>query len=437
MTAPSGAVRVGPVTLAPGVTRSNFWTAMYASFVVIGMLAGMNILQAYVLTENLQIGRGEQGTVTGNLAFWQEIIAILLIKPCGVLADRIGRRPVMVAGICIIALGFALFPFAASVTELTVYRAIFAVGSAALAAVIAVVTNDYPAENSRGKLQGFGSLMAAFGVLFVSLVLAQIPAVLRARGVDPVSAGQVMFLAAAAICIASSVVLQFGLKGGVPTTGAERPGWRRLLASGFRAGRNPRILLSYVCAFSGRADNALKGTFVSLWALAAAPAAGLSAAEALARAGLVVGFMGAVGLVWTPLFGFLLDRLNRVTGVALAMGLAGAGFASMGFITSPLDLAMLPAFALLSIGQLSAILASVTLVGQEAPAAERGSVIAMSGWCGAVGILLAAVIGGRLFDSVGPSAPFVMIGTLQMLLALAAVALRLSAAGRPARAPGS
>jgi predicted MFS family arabinose efflux permease len=146
---------------------------------------------------------------------------------------------------------------------------------------------------------------------------------------------------------------------------------------------------------------------------------------------MVTGFMGAVGLLWTPFFGVLLDRLNRVTGVALAMALAGAGFVSMAFITSPLDVAMLPAFALLSVGQISAIVASVTLVGQEAAPVERGSVVAMSGWFGAVGILVAAVIGGRLFDSIGPSAPFVMFGVLQLLLAASAIALRLSPAGSP------
>jgi MFS family permease len=429
-------VRVGPVTLAPGVSRRNFWALLYASFVTIGMLAGINILQAYVLSEHLQLPRGEQGAVTGNLALAQELVAILLIKPCGVLADRIGRRPVMVAGICIIAAGFALYPFAGSTSELMTFRVVFAVGAAALSAVIAVVSNDYPAEHSRGKLQGLSALMSACGVLFVSLFVAQIPAALRARGGDPLGAGQAMFLLAAGICLVSAVVFQLGLKAGTPAAAHERQPWARLLTSGFRAaGNNPRILLAYACAFTGRADNALKGTFVSLWALVAAPEAGMSSAEALARAGLVTGFMGAVGLAWTPLFGFLLDRLNRVTGVALAMGLAGAGFVSMAFITSPLDLLMLPAFALLSVGQISAIVASVTLVGQEAAPAERGAVVAMSGWCGAVGILLAAVIGGRLFDDVAPSAPFVMIGIVQLLLTAVAVALRRSAAGMPRARP--
>jgi MFS family permease len=426
---PAGGLRIGPFQLAPGVRRSHFWTLLYSSFITIGMLAGINLLQGYVLTEHLQVPPLEQGTVSGNLAFWQEIIAILLIAPCGVLADRIGRRPVMVAGMLIIAIGFALYPFATSVAELTACRAFFAIGAAALAALIGVVTNDYPAESSRGKMQGLNGVMSAFGVLFLSLVVAQIPAFLRPRGVDPVTAGRVMFLSAALLCLGSALVLRLGLRPGTGAAPGERRGWAELLASGWRAGRNPRVRLSYACAFTGRGDNALKGTFVALWALLAAPAAGLTVAEALARAGQLIGFMGLVALAWTPLLGYLLDRLNRVTGVALAMGLASAGFLSMTLITSPLDFAMLPAFALLSIGQVSAVIASVTLVGQEAEAAERGSVVAMNGWFGAVGILVAASIGGRLFDSIGPSAPFVMFGMLQLVLAIVAVWVRIRSPG--------
>lgn len=424
MTAPAS-LKIGPITLAPGVTRGNFWTLLYAAFITIGMLAGINILQAWVLTEHLQVPRAAQGTVTGDLTLWQEVIAILLIKPFGILADRIGRRPVMVFGMLVIGIGFALYPFATSIGELTAYRAVFAVGSAALAALLAVVTNDYPAERSRGRLQGLTGFMNGLGLIFVSLVIARIPSALAPRGFDAVTGGQVMFLVAAALCFVSAFVLQSGLMAGTPVAEHERRSARELLLAGLRAARNPRVLLSYACAFTGRADNALKSTFVALWAVAAAPDAGLGTADALARAGQVIGFMGAVGLVWVPLFGFVLDRVDRVTGVALAMALAGIGFSSMAFITSPLDLAMLPAFAILSIGQISAIIASVTLVGQEAAPAERGSVIAMNGWFGAVGILIAAVIGGRLFDAVSPAAPFIAIGALQLLLAVAAIGVRL------------
>jgi predicted MFS family arabinose efflux permease len=115
--------------------------------------------------------------------------------------------------------------------------------------------------------------------------------------------------------------------------------------------------------------------------------------------------------------------------MAIAMGLGGIGYASMWFVSSPLDFSNLPLFIVLALGQMSAICASVTLVGQEAQPAERGAVISMNGFFGAIGILLAFFIGGRLFDAYGPSAPFVMVGLLQVVLFFIAVAVRLVAPG--------
>jgi MFS family permease len=204
---------------------------------------------------------------------------------------------------------------------------------------------------------------------------------------------------------------------------------KETLLAGARAARNPRIVLSYLAAFAGRSDNAIKGLFVSVWVLQVAPDAGISPPQAFAHAGKLMGLMGAVTLVWMPLFGFVLDRLNRVTGMAVAMLLAAVGYCSMGFISSPLDNAVLPFFVLLAIGQGSAIIASVTLLGQEASAAERGTIVATNAWFGAVGILVATLLGGYLFDAIGPAAPFVMLGLFQTVVFVFAVFVRRSSPG--------
>lgn len=431
-------IKVGPLRLAPGVTRFNFWSFMYASFICIGILAGMNIMQPYVLTEILHLPREVQGTVSGNLGTWQEVVAILLINPFGWLADRIGRRPLMTFGIIICGIGLGLFPFAADVGQLVYCRILFAVGASCLAALIAVVANDYPQESSRGKMIGFGSAMNGVGVLFISLGIAQIPALLMKGGTDPVTAGRVMFLVAAGLCFLSAIWFRFGLQGGTPVQGRDHPEWAVLMMSGIRAARNPRILLSYGAAFIGRADVSIKGMFLALWALSAAADAGLTSAEALARMGQLIGILSLISMLWVVVFGWVLDRVNRVTGLAVAMGLAGAGYSSMWLVSSPLDFSYLPWFILLALGQTSAICASVTLVGQEARPSERGAIIAMNGFFGAIGILIAFSVGGRLFDLYGPAAPFVMVGVFQVFLFVAAVGVRIMSPGRaslPAAGP--
>ena len=51
MTSAEANIKIGPIHLGQGVTRFNFWSFMYASFICIGVLAGMNMLQPYVLDE--------------------------------------------------------------------------------------------------------------------------------------------------------------------------------------------------------------------------------------------------------------------------------------------------------------------------------------------------------------------------------------------------
>jgi MFS family permease len=422
-------ISVGPVQLAPGITRFNFWTFMYASFICIGMLAGMNFLQPYVLVENLNIPRAAQGTVSGNLGFWQEIVALALINPFGWMSDRIGRRPLMIFGIVVCGIGYGLYPFAETIGELTIYRIIFAVGASSLAAIIAVVANDYPAERSRGRLVGLGNMMNGVGVIFMTAIVAQIPGILGERGVDSMTAGRVTFLFAAGLCVFSALWFRLGLKAGVPVASDAVQDWRVLMLSGIRAARNPRILLSYGAAFIGRADVSIKGMFISLWAVSAGTGFDMTPAQSMGKAGQLMGIISLIGMLWVVIFGWFLDRVNRVTGLAIAMGLGGIGYSCMWWVPSPLDFTYLPAFVILSIGQMSVICASVTLVGQEANPGERGAIVAMNGFFGAIGIMLAFAIGGRLFDAIGPSAPFVMVGLFQLVLCVLAIGVRIFAPG--------
>ena len=424
-------IKIGPVELAPGVTRLNFWSFIYASFICMLILAGLNIMQPYLLNEILQLPREVQGTVSGNLGVWQQIVSLVLINPFGWMADRIGRRPLMVFGVVVCGIALALHPYAVNIAQLTGCRLLFAVGTACVGSLIAIIANDYPAESSRGTLIGISGSMNGVGVLFMTLVIAQIPAMLTAGGMDGVTAGRIMFLVVAVLCISSAVWFRIGLMPGTPRLEEEQPPWKVLMLSGFKAARNPRISLSYGAAFIGRADVAITGMFLTLWALAAAPEAGLTSAEALAKGGMLLGIISVIGIVWVGIFGLILDRLNRVTGLAIAMGIAGAGYSSMWFVTSPLDYAMLPWFTLLSLGQTSVMVASVTLVGQEAAAAERGTIVAMNGFFGSIGIFLAFAVGGRLFDAVGPSAPFIMAGVVQLILVVVAIAVRIASPATP------
>jgi len=423
------AAKLGPVWLAPGITRGNAVTKLYASFITVAMLTGMNFLQGYVLTEHLNIPRGEQGTLSGDLSLWTEVVAILLYNPMGVLADRIGRRPVYVFGILMVGLGYGLYPFAATADELLVYRLIFAVGLAATTGVIAILANDYPQNRSRGKLIGFSAMCNVAGTIFMASVIARIPLFMSAQGFDPVAGGKVMYLCAALLCVVSAVVFRYGLAAGTPLDAGPRLPVKVLVKSGFKAASNPRISLSYAAAFVARSDMVIKSMFLVLWAIQSGREMGLRPDEAMARFGVMYIAMYTVSFLSAPLFGWFIDKANRVTVMLVALGIAVAGYGSAVLISSPLEMSAMPYLMLMTLGSGCMVKASLALVGQEAPASQRGSVIAFNSFCGAIGILIFSAVGGRLFDSIGPWSPFLMLAIYQALLFIIAVVLRVNAPG--------
>ncbi|MFQ5635651.1 MAG: MFS transporter, partial [Gammaproteobacteria bacterium] len=344
-------------------------------------------------------------------------------------------RPVYILGIFFVGLGYGLMSFATSVAELLAYRLIFAFGMAATAGTMATLTSDYPREDSRGLMIGITSIFNTLGAMFIAGVVARIPSVLAEQGYAAVTGGKVMYLVAALLCMTTAVVAHFGLAPGTPVERNKRPPTGTLMRSGIKAVANPRIALAYAGSFAARSDLVIKGVFFSLWAIQDGYSQGLNPGQSMAQFGVMVIIMSGASIVTAPLFGWFIDRVNRVTALIVALCFASFGYLSMGIITSPLDFAMVPFFIIISWGSSFMMKASLSLVGQEAPRSERGSVLAMFGMCGAVGILIFTKWGGVLFDAWGPWAPFVIAGLYQVLLLLAAVIIRVVAPGRVAPRP--
>ena len=422
-------VRIGPIELLPGISRTNFWTFMLASFVCIGLMATLNIAQSYILVQHLGISWAKQGALSGNLTLVTEIMSIALIAPFGILADRIGRRTVIIIGIVFMGLGYLFYPYATSAGDLYLYRILFGIGIPATAAMVATIQNDYPTNRTRGKLIGAAAIFNSVGMLIISFIIAQLPNILFQAGWDPITAGKLAFGFGACLCFISAIAFRIGLKGGTPAKPTERLPFRVLIPSGFKAARNPRIALAYISAFTARGDVVIAGLFVALWAQKAGWSLKMNPGESMAVASVTIVVMTVAGIIWSAIFGVIMDRINRVSAIVIAQALAACGYLSMVLITSPLDYAMLPAFVLLGAGMTGAMMAGFGVIGQEANYKERGAVTGMNGLFGSVGILVAASVGGRLFDAYEPWAPFAMMGVAQVVLFVIALVIRIVAPG--------
>ncbi|KAA0206667.1 MAG: MFS transporter [Proteobacteria bacterium] len=429
MTDPNRSARLGPIELVPGITRGNVLVKLWAAFVGIGALSGISILQSYILNVHMHVPRAEQGTLSGDLAFWTEFIGLLLFVPFGVAADRLGRRAVLVFGFVMVGLGWGLYPFAENPGELLAFRMVYAIGAPAVAGALATLVNDYPADRSRGMLIGITSICNTLGTIFASKFIGSIPDYLHQHGIDAITGGKVMFLTGSVVCLLTAVLAARGLAPGLPAGRQRRPPVGELVRSVLGATRNPRISLAYAGALVARSDVVIKGLFLGLWAIQAGRHEGLSPARAMAQFGTMILIMYGVSLVSAPVFGWVIDRVNRVTALIIALVTASVGYLSMPLVTSPLHLEMAPLLILLTLGTSFMVKATLSLLGQEAPVAERGSIIAGSSFCGALGILVFTAVGGRVFDSWGPWAPFVLAGAYQAVLLVIAIVVRMVAPG--------
>jgi len=415
---PKGKFRVD---LVEGVTKTNFFSICYGALTTIGLLTFISYATTYVLMENLSYQRNQIGTIVGDLQVVAEIALLIIFLPVGLIADKIGRRQVYSFGMFAMGLSYFLYPLATGIGELTVYRIVFAIGMGAATGMLGTVTADYPQNHTRGKMIAVTGILNATGVIIVSLVFARLPENFAQMGYDQVTAGMYAMWVVAGMCLITSTVVALGLQKGTPTEEQKKIPYIQQIKSGLEEGRNPRILLAYASAFVARSDLVILGTFLVLWGVATGIDMGMTTSEATKAARLVFVTASISALIASPIIGYLIDKVDRILAVSVCMALASAGYLSMFFIDNVLDPGARPFFILLGVGQQCAFFAATTLLGQEAPKMKRGAIVGVFNLAGALGILISTGVGGRLFDAIDPSAPFIFIGFCNVFVSLFAV----------------
>jgi MFS family permease len=418
---------LGPITLAPGVEPRQLFSFATAALIGFSLIVAINTLQPYLLSVQLQIASSVQGRLVSAFAILQECVALLLVPPMGILADRIGRRPILVGGLATLSIGLALYPLTETILELTLARLVTAVGAAALSATIATLAADFPAERSRGKLLSLLLVSQQLAILLVvAKVAANLPAWLSRFGVSALDAGHYSFWMIAVLGAVGACVGWWGLRrrgiggeaaAGVPVTRANF-GIAVALAS-FRAitqyaRSNPRFAVVLAIAFVVRGDLSVTNSYLSLWAVTAAKRQGLGAPLGLRNAGDLLFCLTLAGLAASLITGRLADRHKRLAVLVCALGLAATGHLLIFCVSDPRSITAAALVALLGAGEASLVVAGQALLGQEAPAERRGAAIGLFGFFGSLGVLSVNLIGGYLFDKLSVQSPFIVIGTIDL-----------------------
>jgi MFS family permease len=413
----NNAEKFGPIYLEKDITRGNVLAYFFAAFVSIGLYTYFVALTPFIFRVNLDIPLAEQGRLSGELQFWQEIVIMFSVGAFGALSDRIGRRAVYMIGFTLMGIGYALYPLADSFGSLMAYRLILSCGIAATSAMLATLIADYAMERSHGVFLGCASMLNGFGSVLFFMVLTKMPSWYQQSGMQEIEAGRSAYFTIAALAFISAAVM-WGLKGGRPTYVTEKLPVLKLIKQGLAAAKAPRIALSYGASFASRADMLIINLFLSLWANQSFQAQGVIATEAAGKSGALVGMAQGTALLFAIAFAIFSDRIERMNSMIIAFLIATVSYIWIGITPDVTAKSAIPILMILGGGQMLAFLASQMLLAGEAPKNIRGSVFGLQGFFGALGILAMSSLGGYFFDSIGPGMPFVLMGLTNGIILL-------------------
>lgn len=409
--------------LQPDIKRLYVSHMLLASFCFIMLASFLPQFQAFLLTEFLDVPEAKHGRISGMLNFWQELVIIVVVAVVGPLSDKVGRKVIMSGGFFIMAIGLALHPQSSSVAELLAYRCVFAVGAGAVIVMLVTLLADYIADESRGKGAGFQGIMNGLGAVVAVFLLLRLPTFFQKGGSTAVEAGTTTYYIVAVTAAIAGVLMAIGLKGGRPKAAEEaKQSFIELASAGFKAAKDARIALAYGASFIARGNLAIVGTFLALWgANYGTSELGLDRAEALAKAGALVGMAQGMALLGAPFFGILADKLDRVNALAVALTISGIGYSTTFFVTDPFGGLMIFCAIFIGLGEVGCIITSGVLIAQQSPEHNRGAIIGTFNLSGAVGILVASVAGGWLFDHWREPGPFVAYGLLALIMMVVSI----------------
>jgi MFS family permease len=101
-------------------------------------------------------------------------------------------------------------------------------------------------------------------------------------------------------------------------------------------------------------------------------------------------------------------------------------------LDNPFSIGTIACLILIGMAEVGCIITSGVLIAEQAPDRLRGSVVGVFTLSGAVGILIASVVGGYLFDHWMRTGPFVFFGMISAVVMVWALLLRSRSKGSSA-----
>lgn len=403
----------------------QFFAYMFAIFTVMSVIVYLAASQTYVLTTILNIV-DNTGNITGNLALYGELVAMVCVILWGLASDWVEKRTIYCISICILGLPVIVYPYAKNVyPDLLIMRLVFSLGSAGCTTMM-VATMIEVSFGKGGFVSAIVGACSALGPLFASFELFTVPSQLASADTDPkVSLYQAFGIIGGVTIFIGCILWPF-----LPHSGSHHvPIVYRCLWDGIKMAKDPRVALGYASSFFARADEIIISNFISLWVTQyyidkGECEVGLPCYQALGRTGMMTGISQAVGMATIPLFGILSECCPRPLGLIVAGLVGAAGCLPFAFSFDPTSSTAQGFIILLAAGEYGMIICGMAhLSGNVVPTSQRGTVSGVFSFIGSVGIIIISKVGGVLFDVWMKGAPFLLLGIGHCIVAVLSLLL--------------
>jgi MFS family permease len=425
--------KLGAIRLAPGVKPRHVAAYVTLALTAVSFTGFLPLMLPYLLGVHLPAYAGRSGQVIGTLSGLQNLAIAALSLLFGALADRVGRRQLLLYAYVAMAGGVALYPLQSSLAGLAVVALLIGSGLGAQLVANQTLGIDYPRNESRGL---FMSSMLAVQLVGTAVIVGQVGVRIPGWTAQTGHGVDLAFWCMATLGLPALLLARFGLKPesgrpGLATQGPRRPVTADLRELFEHARGNGGFQMALLGSMTVRGDLAVVATFLSLTIAAAAKLHGIDAATAARHAGEVYSLVQVGALVGALTMGLLLDRLERrkllLAGLAIVSLALLLPMAVPDVMSSWID----PAALALGLAEGAITVPTSVLLGQEAPPHLRGTATSLFVALGVLSVACASFAGGVLFDRFGTAGPFLMAAGLNAaILVRCAFIVRAEAARR-------
>lgn len=396
-----------PVTAQAGSRRAILTVAISAIALETALLG----LIAPLLPEiERRTGAGDAAL---GLALAAYAIPILVVSiPTGRLADRVGRRPLLLGGLALTGAGSLLIAFSGSLAALLIGRAVQGLGSTGSWVAALALVSDLARPGRKGEAIGFALSANSFGAI-------------GGPALGGILGGEISFEApflvvsavAATMFVAGSVILPRAARRTADQLGSQRGVLATLLQP---AALVPGLIVIAGASFLGMIDLALP----------------LDLDRRLGTAAATIGLLFALAAVLdalaSPIAGAAGDRRGRrpiaIAG-AMVVALSGVLLAALGGLAGA-------ALALIvfGVGQSIVFAAAVPWLDDSFSGVDRGLAYGGLNLVFAIGYTVGPLIGGGLLGAASADAVYLLMCGVAAV-GMIGLATRAPANGHPGRPP--